>query len=87
MKKGIALAFCLLFLAVPYSFGGDNFIFAPVISKPPSTGNGLDSVDSYVITGDNGSEVVHVMSLDPVAKDSYLVVGPDGESNVVIKFD
>jgi len=76
----------ILALVPCIAFAGD-FIFAPVISKPPSEGNGLDSVDTYVISGDNGSKVVHVMSLDPVAKDSYLVVGPDGESNVVIKFD
>ena len=82
MKKGIVLATCLLFLAVPWSFAGDNFIFAPVIDKP-----GLDGVDSYVIHGDGPTKVIHVMSLEPVAKDSYLVVGPDGKSNVVIKFD
>ena len=86
MKKGITLIFCLLFLAVPCSFAGDDFIFAPVISQP-SDKPGLDGIDSYVVSGDNGSEVIHVMSLEPVAKDSYLVVGPDGESNVVIKFD
>jgi len=86
MKKGIVLALSLIFLFATSSFAGD-FIFAPVISKPPSEGNGLDSVDTYVISGDNGSEVVHVMSLDPVAKDSYLIVGPNGKSNVVIKFD
>jgi hypothetical protein len=82
MKKGIILTFCLLFLAVPCSFAGDTFIFTPPPDKP-----GLDGVDSYIISGDNGSKVIHVMSLEPVAKDSYLVVGPDGESNVVIKFD
>jgi hypothetical protein len=81
MKKGIILAFCLLFLAVPCSFAGD-FIFAPVISQPAP-----GEMDSYVISGDNGSEVIHVISLEPTTKDAYLVVGPDGESNVVIKFD
>jgi hypothetical protein len=82
MKKGIALIFCLLFLAVPCSFAGDGFIFAPVISQPAP-----GEMDSYVISGDNGSEVIHVISLEPTTKDAYLVVGPDGESNVVIKFD
>ena len=83
MKKGIVLATCLLFLAFPVAaFAGDTFIFSPPPDKP-----GLDGIDSYVISGDNGSEVIHVISLEPVAKDSYLVVGPDGESNVVIKFD
>jgi hypothetical protein len=83
MKKGIVLATCLLFLAFPVAaFAGDTFIFTPPPDKP-----GLDGVDSYVISGDGGSKVIHVMSLEPVAKDSYLVVGPDGESNVVIKFD
>jgi hypothetical protein len=82
MKKGIILAFCLLFLAVPCSFAGDTFIFAPVISAPAP-----GEMDSYVISGDNGSEVIHVISLEPTTKDAYLVVGPDGESNVVIKFD
>ena len=81
MKKGIILAFCLLFLAVPCSFAGD-FIFAPVISQPAP-----GEMDSYVISGDNGSEVIHVMSLEPVAKDSYLIVRPNGESNVIIKMD
>ena len=75
MKKCIALIFCLLFLAVPCSFAGDDFIFAPVADKP-----GLVGVDSYVISGDNGSEVFHVMSLDPVNNDgtllSVLVVSP-----------
>ena len=83
MKKGIILATCLLFLAFPVAaFAGDTFIFTPPPDKP-----GLDGVDSYVISGDNGSEVIHVMSLEPVAKDSYLVVGSDGESNVIIKMD
>ena len=59
-----------------------DFIFAPVISAPAP-----GEMDSYVISGDNGSEVVHVISLEPTTKDAYLVVGPDGESNVVIKFD
>ena len=82
MKKGIALIFCLLFLTVPCSFAGDDFIFAPVIDKP-----GPDAIDSYVVSGENGSEVIHVMSLEPVAKDSYIVIRPGGKSNVVIKFD
>ena len=83
MKKGIVLATCLLFLAFPVAaFAGDTFIFDPPPDKP-----GLDGVDTYVITGDRGTEVFHVMSLEPVAKDSYLVVGPNGESNVVIKMD
>ena len=83
MKKGIVLATCLLFLAFPVAaFAGDTFIFAPPPDKP-----GLDGVDTYVITGDRGTEVFHVMSLEPVAKDSYLVVGPNGESNVIIKMD
>ena len=83
MKKGIVLATCLLFLAFPVAaLAGDTFIFSPPPDKP-----GLEGIDSYVITGDRGTEVIHVMSLEPVAKDSYLVVGPDGESNVVIKFD
>ena len=86
MKK-ILLAICLIFLFATCSFAGDTFIFAPVISKPPTTGNGLDSVDSYVISGDNGSKVVHVMSLEPVAKDSYVVIRDNGKSNVVIKLD
>ena len=84
MKK-VFLTIVLILIPIA-AFAGD-FIFAPVISKPPTSGNGLDSVDSYVITGDRGSEVVHVMSLEPVAKDSYLVVRPNGKSNVVIKFD
>ena len=71
----------ILVLITSVAFAGD-FIFAPVADKP-----GLDGVDSYIISGDGGSKVIHVMSLEPVAKDSYLVVGPDGESNVVIKFD
>jgi hypothetical protein len=82
MKKGIILTFCLLFLTVPCSFAGDDFIFAPVISAPEP-----GEMDSYVISGDNGSEVFHVFSLEPVAEDSYLVVGPNGESNVIIKMD
>ena len=82
MKKGIILTFCLIFLFATCSFAGDDFIFAPPPDKP-----GLDGVDTYVITGDRGTEVFHVMSLDPVAKDSYLVVGPNGESNVIIKMD
>ena len=82
MKKGIILAFCLLFLAVPCSFAGDDFIFAPVISQPAP-----DAIDSYVVSGDNGSEVIHVISLEPVAKDSYVVIRGDGKSNVVIKMD
>ena len=82
MKKGIILTFCLLFLAVPCSFAGDTFIFSPPPDKP-----GLDGIDSYVISGDNGSEVIHVISLEPVADDSYLIIRPNGKSNTVIKFD
>ena len=72
----------ILVLITSVAFAGDTFIFAPPPDKP-----GLDGVDTYVITGDRGTEVFHVMSLEPVAKDSYLVVGPNGESNVVIKMD
>jgi hypothetical protein len=83
MKKGIVLATCLLFLAFPVAaFAGDTFIFSPPPDKP-----GLDGVDSYIISGDNGSEVVHVISLEPVAEDSYVVIRGDGKSNVVIKMD
>ena len=72
---------CLIFLFATCSFAGD-FIFAPVISQPAP-----DAIDSYVVSGDRGSEVIHVISLEPVADDSYLIVRPDGKSNVVIKFD
>ena len=83
MKKGIVLATCLLFLAFPVAaFAGDTFIFSPPPDKP-----GLEGIDSYVIHGDGPTKVIHVMSLEPIAKDSYLVVRPGGESNVVIKFD
>ena len=82
MKKGIALIFCLLFLAVPCSFAGDDFIFAPVTDK-----SAFEDIDSYVITGNGRTEVFHVMSLEPVAKDSYLIVGPGGKSKVIIKMD
>jgi hypothetical protein len=82
MKKGIILTFWLLFLTVPFSFAGDDFIFAPVISQPAP-----DAIDSYVITGNGHTEVIHVMSLEPIAKDSYIVIRPGGKSNVVIKMD
>ena len=75
----------ILVLITSVAFAGD-FIFAPVISQP-SNKPGLDGIDSYVISGDNGSEVIHVISLEPVAKDSYLLVRPGGKSNVVIKMD
>ena len=74
--------FTIIFVLVStVCFAGD-FIFAPVISQPAP-----GEMDSYVISGDNGSEVIHVISLEPTTKDAYLVVGPDGESNVVIKMD
>jgi hypothetical protein len=83
MKKGIVLATCLLFLAFPVAaFAGDTFIFSPPPDKP-----GLEGIDSYVITGDGPTEVIHVMSLEPIAKDSYIIVRPGGKSNVVIKMD
>jgi len=81
MKKGIVLAICLIFLFATCSFAGD-IIFAPIIKAPAPGG-----MDSYVITGDSGTEVVHVFSLDPVAKDGYVIVRDNGESNVVFKMD
>jgi hypothetical protein len=80
MKTIFTIIFVLV-STVCFASAGD-FIFAPVISQPAP-----GEMDSYVISGDNGSEVVHVISLEPTTKDAYLVVGPDGESNVVIKFD
>ena len=75
----------ILVLITSVAFAGD-FIFAPVISQP-SDKPGLDGIDSYVVSGDRGSEVIHVISLEPVAKDSYLIIRPNGKSNTVIKFD
>jgi hypothetical protein len=72
----------ILVLISTVAFAGDTFIFSQPSDKP-----GLDGIDSYVITGDGPTEVIHVMSLEPVAEDSYLIVRPNGESNVVIKFD
>ena len=82
MKTFIAI---MLVLFSTVAFAGDDFIFAPVISQP-SNESGFKGIDSYVVSGDNGSEVFHVMSLEPVSKDSYLIVGPNGEKKVVIKY-
>jgi hypothetical protein len=74
------LTICFIFIS-SVAFAGD-FIFAPVISQPAP-----DAIDSYVVSGDNGSEVIHVISLEPVADDSYLIIRPNGESNMIMKFD
>jgi hypothetical protein len=72
----------ILVLITSVAFAGDNIIFAPVVDKP-----GLDGVDSYVIHGDGPTKVIHVISLEPVAEDSYIVIRDNGKSNVVIKMD
>ena len=72
----------ILVLITSVAFAGDTFIFAPPPDKP-----GLDGVDSYVIHGDGPTKVIHVISLEPVAEDSYIVIRDNGKSNVVIKMD
>jgi len=79
MKKFFLATVLILISTV--AFAGD-IIFSPVIEKPAP-----GEMDTYIITGDNGSEVVHVISLEPVAKDSYVIIRDNGKSNVVIKLD
>ncbi len=78
MKTILTIA---LILISTVAFAGD-IIFSPVIEKPAP-----GEMDSYVITGDGDTKVVHVISLEPVAKDSYVVIRDNGKSNVVIKLD
>lgn len=81
MKK-ILLAICLIFLFATCSFAGD-LIFAPVI-KAPAPGD----MDTYIITNSDGrSEVINVISLEPVLKDSYVVLDSDGNSSYIMKLD
>ena len=81
MKK-ILLAICLIFLFATCSFAGD-LIFAPVIEKPAP-----DDMDIYIISNDRGrSEVVTVISLDPVMKDSYVILDSKGKSSYIMKLD
>jgi len=79
MKKGIVLAISLIFLFATSSvaFAGD-IIFSPIIEKPAP-----GEMDTYIIAGDRGTEVVHVYD---VGDDAYAVVN-DGETTVIFKVD
>jgi len=75
--KRILLAICLNFLFATCTFAGETFIFAPV---SPPTG---DEIDTYIVAGDRGTDVVHLFKIDD---ESYAIVN-ENETTVIIKAD